>query len=439
QGGRNQSGQTYISHFQVVQAWGAGNAIPGVDIGQVSFITGVTDDLGDDACFAGIFDAIGANQGTAYSPGDVNLGALGLQAGTAGSPIQSGIFWNLAFEFIGSVLPSTLNTAGSDPGTLVPTPLLTHLVYEIQGPVNGGPSNRQYWLGSTSELAGFNPSGSGTTGGVTNGNSQFGINQYLTDAASSGTIQGNRVIIEEFGAAAGFGPLNLLGGNNSEIECFGAVAFQTPYLTGVHNGNAGNGGADWVISGGNLSTIDVRVVDKFAGATNLSSGSGIANPAVIFNSAFLLWCATPPATMLQSPLSWDDFGGAIPPQLGSFILGSLPVLRAPGPQRVCVNFDGTTNAFLNLGFSLQTSFSDALDPSDDPPGAPGPGLADYLTVQNPTPTSGTASFASGPVPLANPNPTAAGLRFGIHAIGIQAVGPSIVFTELTNARTVVLQ
>ncbi|MEO0652173.1 MAG: hypothetical protein AAFZ65_15980, partial [Planctomycetota bacterium] len=109
QGGRNQSGQTFISHFAVAQAWGGANLIPGNDIGQVSFISGVSDDLGDDSCFAGLFDAIGANLGTAYAPGDVNIGALGVQAGTAGSSINDGFFWTSAFEFIGSNLPGTFN------------------------------------------------------------------------------------------------------------------------------------------------------------------------------------------------------------------------------------------------------------------------------------------------------------------------------------------
>ncbi|MEO0652328.1 MAG: hypothetical protein AAFZ65_16770, partial [Planctomycetota bacterium] len=422
----------------VAQAWGGANLIPGNDIGQVSFISGVSDDLGDDSCFAGLFDAIGANLGTAYAPGDVNLGPIGVQAGTAGSSINDGFFWTSAFEFIGSNLPGTFNTAGSDPNTLFVTPLLTHLVYEIQGPATGGDDNRQYFLGSTSEQAGFNASGAGTTGGVTNGNANFGLNQYLTDAAASGAIQGNRVTTESGGAVTGFGALNLLGGNNSEVDWFGALAFQTPYLTGVNNANAGTGGADWVLSGGNLSTIDVRIVDKFAGASNLSSGSAIASGDIVFNSAFIIWSATPAVTMTQTPLSWDDFGGAIPPQLGSFLLGSLPVLRAPGPQQICVNFDGTTNAFLNLGFSLQTAFTDALGPNNDGQ----PGLDDYFTIQSPTPTSGTASFAAGPVPLGTPNPSAAGLRLGIHSLGVEArisTGGTLGFTELTNARTVVVQ
>jgi len=435
QGGRNQDGQTYISHFAVAQAWGGNNTIPGNDIGQVSFITGVTDDLADDACLSAIFDT-GSN---AFAPGDVNIGALGVQTGTAGASINDGTFWTSAFEFIGSNLPSTTNVAGTDPGTLFPTPLLTHLVYEVQGPATGGDDNRQYFLGSTSELAGFNNNGvGGGTGGVTNGNAAFGLNIYGVDADQSGAIQGNRVTVESGGALVAAAPLALLGGTNSELEWFGALAFQTPYLTGVNNNNAGNGGADWVLSGGALSTIDVRIVDKFAGATNQSSGSAIATGDVVFNSAFLVWSGTSAATMLQSPLSWDDFGGAIPPQQGSFLLGSLQTLRAPGPQNISANFDGSTNAFLNLGFGLQAPFTDALGPNND--GAPG--LDDYFTIQGPAPTSGTASFATGPIALGTPNPNAAGVRLGIHALGIEArisTGGAIGFTELTNARTVVLQ
>ncbi|MEO0652090.1 MAG: hypothetical protein AAFZ65_15560, partial [Planctomycetota bacterium] len=200
QGGRNQTGQSYISSFAVVQAWGGANPTPGVNIGQVSFLSGVSDDLGDDACFAGLFDAIGANLGTAYAPGDVNLGALGLQTGTTASSINDGFFWTLVFEFIGSTLPSTFNTAGTDPGTAFPTPLLTHLVYEIQGPATGGANDRQYFLGSTSELNGFNANGAGGgTGGVTNGNALFGFNQYGVDAAQSGSLQGNRITVETGG------------------------------------------------------------------------------------------------------------------------------------------------------------------------------------------------------------------------------------------------
>ena len=438
QGGRNQSGQSFISHFAVAQGFGGANTTLGVDIGPVTIASRVSDDLGDDACLSDIFLTTG-NPFIGPALPDLNLGAPGLQAGTAGYSITAGFFWTIAFEFIGSNLPSTANTGGVDPATPFPNvPLLTHLVYEVQGPATGGADNRQYFLGSTSELNGSAPTGNGVTGGTTNGNSNFGANQYLTTADQSGALQGNRVTIESGGVLTNATPVALIGGTNSEIEWFGALAFQTPYLTGVNRNNAGNGGADWVFSGGNLATIDVRVLDKTAGALNPASGSAIADPNIVFSSAFLVWSGTSAATTLQNALSWDDFGGAAPPQLGSLILGSVPVLRAPGPQAICANFDSSTTAFLNLGFGLQTPFTTALGPNNDGQ----PGLDDYFTIQNPTPTSGSASFLTGPVPLANPNPNAAGTRLGIHAIGLEAnilTGGALGFTELTNARTAVLQ
>ncbi|MHC4891880.1 MAG: hypothetical protein ACYTFV_00690 [Planctomycetota bacterium] len=439
QGGRNQTGQTYISWFDVAQAFGGLNPTLGVDIGQVMIGSRVTDDLGDDACLSDIF----ITTGTAYqgASGDINAGLIGLIGGTGGYSLNQGFFWNIAFEFIGTNLPGVSNTAGADPASaFAGTPLLTHLVYEVQGPVGVDPvdgsliidpNNKQYFLGSTSELNGVGAA----TGGVTNGNSNFGLATYGVDAVTSGAVQGNRITIaNETPALTGAGPLALLGGTGGELEFLGAIALQTPYLAGRNNGNMGGGGADWTVSGGTLSTLDVQITDKLSGGQNPGSGAVVEDPLLLFNAGFLVWSATPAVATLQNALSWDDLGGFIPPQAGSAILPPQATTRA-GLQRIHVNFDATTSTFLSLGFSLNATFTGAQDPNLD-----AGGVGDLFDIQG---TSlGASTFATGPVALGTPAPGAAGSRLGIHALEIQvnaATGGAIEFAELTNARTAVLQ
>lgn len=434
QGGRNQDGTSNISWFDVAQAFGGNNTVLGVQIGQVMMGARVSDSLNDDACLSNIFITEGTPESQSSNPGggDLLLGAPGLIAGTGGYSLNQGFFWDIAFEFIGTNLPGLSSTAHVDPVTpFANTPLLTHLVYEIQGPVDGSDTNRHYWLGSTSEL-----NGTGTvTGGVTNGNSNFGSFQYLATADATGAAQGNRVTIaDNTPALTGAGPVALLGGTNGELEWVSYVAFQTPYLYGANNGNVGGGGADWVLSGGSLSTINVLIKDKLAGGQSATSGSAASDPLLLFNAGFILWSGTPAVTTLQNALSWDDVLGGAPPKAGTYLIPPQNVSRVPGAQTFHANFDGTTSAFLSLGFSLQSEFTGAADPNLD-----AAGVTDLFTHEGP---AGTSEFQTGAVALGTPAPSTAGTRLGIHAIGIQvnaATGGALEFTEMSNARTAVLQ
>ncbi len=431
QGGRNQTGATYVSWFNVAQAFGGNNSQLGVDIGPIGLLSVVSSDLTDDACLADFYGGFGLTAGTASTGSTLALGAPGLISGTGGYSLNQGFFWNIVFEFVGTALPGVNNTAGVDPVNVFGAPLLTHLVYEIQGPVTGGPTNKQYFLGSSSEL-----NGATSPGGVTNGNGSMGLAQYGVTADQSGAIQGNRVIVfDEVAGTIGGGPVALLGGTDGEIEWKGAIALQTPYFTGVNNGNAGGGGADWNLSGaaGALSTIDVRVIDKLAGGQSATSGAVVSDPGLVFNSSFMLWSATPALGTLQNALSWDDIFGSAPPQAGTYLLPAQATSRA-GSQRFHVNFDATTSSFLNLGFSLLKDYTGALDPNVDPAG-----VGDLFNFN---PTTGTTGFATGPIALSTPAAGAAGKRLGMNSIGLQVsitTGGAISFTEISSARTAVLQ
>ena len=430
QGGRNQSGRTYLSHVSVSQGWGGGNQVPGINIGPVTIMARYSSDLRDDVCLVDVFDGAA---GGATGP-DVNLGSFGIQAGTGAYSFNDGFFWTTAFELLGSVLPSVANTGGNDPNAAFPTPLLAHLIYEIQGPVTGGPDDRQYFLASSSEVNGDGR----RSGGVTNGNSDFGRNQYGLSASESGAVQGNRFLAEAGGQLESAAPLVLLGGSAGAVEFYAALAFQTPYLVGAKDGNDGSGGADWVVSASPTSVIDVRIVDRRAGAENALSGSTIANPNLVLNEAFVLFSATPARTMLQRPLSWDDLAGSLPPQAGTYSLPEQTVARVATPQRLHVNLDGTTMAFQTLGIGRTTPFSNAYDPLLDGT----QGVTDYFNFGLGQLQGGTASLATGPLSLMQPTPNAKGRRIGIHAVGIQvdaSRGTGLTLTEFTNARTAVLQ
>jgi hypothetical protein len=421
QGGRNQTGQAFVSWFRVAQAWGGNNTTPGVDIGPLFIASQVSQAVGDDSCLSGLF----IQTGTINSGGSLFLGAPGVIAGTAGTSINQGGFWNIAFEFIGTNLPSVATTAGTQGG--LAGPLLAHLVFEVQGPVAEGGNNKQYWLGSTSEKNGISTAG---TGGVTAGANGFGSAVYGVPAQTSSAVSGTRWT--SFDAGAG-----LLNGGTiafataGDLETLHAVAFQTPYYSGANNGNTGSGNSDWRVTSAPTSVINWRVIDRLSGAQNPSSGAtGVSLPGLVFNRPFHLFSATPAVSKQQLPLSWDDLGGALPSQAGSYLFPPQATTRA-GSQRVHVNFDATTQLFLQFGLfgAGFTNYDGGVTPEIFDFGV-GLGLA------------GEALWSATGIPLSTPAPGAGGFRLGSHALLLQInvlTGGALLVAETTNARTAVLQ
>lgn len=438
QGGRNESGSYELAWSYYAQAYGGNNLIQGIDLGPQLYHSQVSDDLGDDACFSAFFPQTGT-----LSQETSGFILPGVIAGTAGFPINAGFFWQVAFQFI-QPLPAGSNTLGVDPVTpFAGTPLVSHFMFEVQGPVNSGPFNRQYFIASTSEVNGLNTNGSG---GVTNGNNDFGLNLYGVTAEVSGAVAGARVTtFDEIGGLLGGGTVAF--GTPGDLEFFGGVAFTTPNLRGVNSGNTGSGNADWTVTALPLSVIDIEVLDRFSGGQSATSGSAIANPLLAFNAGFILASATPALTTLQNALSWDDVLGGAPPKAGTYLLPPQATTRftdneqagagggvALGNQTIHANFDATTSLFLSSGLSLLGQFTGAFDPNVD--GQTG-SLFDYGVGQG---LEGTSTL--GAIPLATPAPGAGGSRIGLHALILQvdvSTGGALAVAELTNAKTAVLQ
>ena len=427
QAGRNETngGNWELTWAYYTQAWGGLNTIPGVDLGPMLFNSQVSDDLGDDSCFSGFFGQTGT---LSESFGGFIL--PGVIAGTAGSSLNQGFFWNIAFQFIGSPLPQGPNTLGLDPVASLAfpgTPLLAHFLFEVQGPVNAGDFNKQYFIASTSEVNGINPAG---TGGSTNGNTNSGLNLFGTTADVSGTVAGARwTAFDEIGGTLTGGTIFL--NNPGDLEWYGGVSFSTPNLSGINNANTGGGNADWTVTGGSLSTIDFRILDRLSGAQTNAAAVSAFDPFIVFNQGFILLSGTPASLMTQSPMSWDDLGGVVPPKFGTYILPPQPTTRQ-GAQQIAINFDGSTSTFLSAGISLMGAFTAATGPVDGAFGS----LFDYGVGSG---IEGTSQL--GAIPLSTAAPGAGGARLGIHGLGLQvsALVGSLDVTELTNAKTAVLQ
>jgi hypothetical protein len=428
QGGRNETngGNWELTWAYYTQAWGGNNTIPGVDLGPMLFNSQVSDDLGDDSCFTGFFAQAG-NLSESFG-GFILPGVI---AGTAGSSLNQGFFWQIAFQFTGSPLPQGPNTLGADPvaGAFFPgTPLLAHFLFEVQGPVNAGDFNKQYFIGSTSELNGINPAG---TGGSTNGNVLSGLNLFGVTADQSGTVAGSRwTAFDEINNTLTGGTIFL--NQPGDTEWFGGVAFSTPNLSGINNANTGGGNADWTVTGGNLSTIDFRILDRLSGSQTTAGAASVFDPFIVFNQAFILLSGTPSALGQQKALSWDDLGGVVPPKFGTYILPPQNTVRE-GAQTIAINFDASTSAFLGAGIGLLGAFTNNISPIDGSVTS----LFDYGIGSG---ISGTSQLPAA-LALATPAAGAGGVRLGIHGLGLQvsALVGSLDVTELTNAKTAVLQ
>ncbi|MFT7662084.1 MAG: hypothetical protein ACI87A_000295 [Planctomycetota bacterium] len=325
-------GSTENSWFRIVQGYAAVATAPGVDIGLISVQAGTTSDISGDNCFTPF------NKGASNSGGHAVAGAAigGLFTGTGVAPAP-GIFWEFSFNWTGSpaLIRNVIGDDSMDPGvpTAVPAvpprgignPLLSNVVFEVQGPLNGPVLQflgNQYYLSSTLEWAGvhdgaLNPTlGFRGTGGVTNGNGNMGFGIFGATAGVTNAVSATRFI--GTGPTGAFISLNfriltpaVQAGTNFRAgrnEFMGSLAFNTPRSWAYHNfsssalgtgvnfhtvgagqngpaggpnapvieegrdgGNGnmlvvGNGGPDWRISGAPISNVDVIAIDHQSGA-----------------------------------------------------------------------------------------------------------------------------------------------------------------------------
>ena len=470
QGGRNESqGVFEHTHFTVIQGFAAGNPIPGSDIGLVSVQAASDSDLAGDACFSPFFASVGNTGGHALSAAAI----LGNQGNTMAFPFvtQFGFQWvgTGTTTFAGLSGPNVIGTTtGMVAGASTAVPLLVNVIYEIQGPLNGGPANNQYYLASTDELTGDGGNAAGgnmgaqfATGGVTNGNSMRGMNLFGVDAAMSGAISHSRLFSSSAGFLIGSIPQNIVTGGikPGDVELGGFIAFQTTGLWGINNGSAGAGGNDWQASVAPVSVVDLRFNDHLAGAaTNpdvLACKGGVGglpaagfDPCIFFNQSFFVWSATPSGSMLNTPMSWDDLntpglGALVFPQPGSIVLGPQVTSRE-GPQTIPANFDAVTTALLSVSsLSLGSSFTCSDDIFlDGTIVVGGTSLSAFWEGMFGPITSGVSGFSGGAIQVVGtPNPNLAGQEFGIAALGLQvsACTGLLSLTEIGNSLTINFQ
>jgi hypothetical protein len=441
QGGRNQSiGRYETTWFKMAQGWGPGSTVPGVNIGLVSVQAATDGDLGADTCLSPFFKSTVGSGGHAVSAAVIP----GIQPGTTGSAFPT--VWESAFQWIGTSVGGPV-TLGSDAAG---SPLLINLIYEIQGPINGGTSSPQYYVASTTEITGNAP---GAPGGVTNGNAAFGSSTYGVPADVSGALSHSRLFA--FGSSGLIaGPVPFLS-TPGDVEMSSHVGFQTPVLWAINDGNDGAGGADWRVGVEPVSIVDLRLMDNLAGAqtngdlywkTTLVIGIPAAafDPNIVFNQSFFAWSATPATSMLQEPMSWDDLGGFMPPLPGSVVLGAFPTKRE-GPQTIPATFDGLSFIMLHRhAWSLGTPFSGSDDIFLDGtvPSSGGSSSQMWEGMFDPI-ISGVSTLTRGPRPIVGTaNPNLVGLKLGIAGMGLQidiAQSHALQITEVGSALTLNFQ
>lgn len=461
QGGRNESGNYETTWFTFAQGYGASNPTPGVNVGLLSVQSATDSDLGGDACLSPWFSSAGNTGGHSVSA----ITIPGLQAGTAGAAYPS--VWQSVFQWLGTSssfagIPG-VNTIGVDASGL---PLLANVIYEIQGPINGGAGSglgSQYYLGTTDELNGAGLAsgipGRGT-GGVTNGNTSWGSSLFGVTADVSGTTSHSRY----FGFDPAFGltaTTPFWGTTAGSAEINGFVAFATPFLWAENNGSVGGGAPDWNIASGAPSNVQVWLKDITSGAQGTSdvlwkTGGGGApgaafDPTLILNYGFFFWSTTPAASMQQLPMSWDDLGGFAPPKAGSYLL-STGVARnsdlAGGgilTQSLPVNFDSLTTSLLGLpGLSTGTQFTgaDSVWYDAGPAGLQAIWEGMFDPVESGLSKLSVAGGGAFPVAPA-PDPSFGGVNVGVGAVSVQVRagtgGVTVDVAEVASALTLTLQ
>ncbi len=352
----------------------------GISMGFVSVQAGTTTELAGDACFSPFFKLGATFAGTpGVETGGHKVGAVANLGRFAGTGVASEpIIWELTINWSGS--PALLeNHIGDDSGDIgitagpangiggqvvgysVPArglgnPLLSNVIFEVQGPLNGpnlGFLGNQYYLSSTVEFAGTTKldnngfSGRRGYGGVANGNSNWGAAFF---GSGLGQDFFNMVSATRFFENS---PLGFTVGNNPRIptplvsaapgsrfrdgrnEFFNSLAFRTPRAWAYHNfktgfggagtnfhvvgpnhfapmtggpGSAvvvegrdgdngfqlftGNGGPDWRISGAPVSNVDIIAIDHSGGAD------------VNFNVYKKVGTYVTPSTVAPTPVIW---------------------------------------------------------------------------------------------------------------------------------------
>jgi hypothetical protein len=423
QGGSNQDGTWTNENFRVIQAYDPFASEPGVNIGLVSMHSATINSLSGDACFSPFADAL---QPVAANYSVSVAGVIGIVTGTIGSPAPT--FFGVVFRWLTPVSGPTV--LGTDSNGF---PLLSNVIFEVQGPLNDNQSTNQYYLASTAEVTGVNPI---ATGGITNGNSQLASALFAATADQTNAVASTRLTSVQ-GTTIFFETMPF--GQPGQLEMRNDMSFDTPQVWATKDGNEGTGGPDWSISGP-VSTIDVRFLDVLGGAQS-TSGTAVFNPCILFNSAFFLWSATPGTAMLQDPMSWDtSLVPFFPPQPGSFALGTIPTARQ-GAQTVPVNFDALTAAFLGVApLSIGNPITQAASQYADaghPLALPTLFQGGFTAI-----TNGVVTLSGGGGPLAAvPNPALAGLQLGIAGLGMQFDGcvGGLVFTELGSSLHISLQ
>ena len=453
QGGRNQStGQWESAWFKLAQGYASTNALPGVDVGKVIVGSASDSDPESDAGFAPTVSSVG-NTGGWHLSADMTPGLI---SATAGFPYPW--TWELAFQWTGGAVgpagvtgPIAIGTdlGGGGPGN----PLLANAILEMRGPATGGPLNDQYYLASINESVGLNPAG---TGGVTNGNTDLGKSLFGDQAHKTNAVSHTRLFYQHplFGAAIA---TNIFVNQAGDTEWALEMAFNTPFLWASKNGYEGSGSADWQASAAPVSIVDLRLVDHLSGAqTNANvdykfGGSGppaaAYDASILFNRPLFLWSASHAVGMWQEPTSWDDLGGALfPAQQGGLALGSIATSRE-GWQRVPLIFDGLTAAILSFpNVSFGTTFTGSEDPFLDGLVVDGTGKSHsslFEGIFDPI-ISGVSCLSSGPIPVvSSPQPSLAGAKLGIAAIGIQirstGSGNVLELTEVSSSLEIDLQ
>ncbi|MFT5286123.1 MAG: hypothetical protein ACI8TQ_002291 [Planctomycetota bacterium] len=327
-------GRTENTWFRVIQGFTAvaiGTPQAGVEMGLVSVQAGTSSRIDGDNCFTPFNK--GASDSGGHEVGAAAIGGLFPGTGVAAAP---GIFWEFTFNwaptpvFVANKIASDINEPGFLAGQVqVPArglgnPLLSNVIFEVQGPLNGvalGFIANQYYLSSTIEWAGVQENavdpvlGFRGSGGVTNGNSNWGSGIFGTTAGITNAVSATRFLgLTPTGAFISMNfriqtPLVQQGTSTraGRVEFMGSLAFATPRAWAYHNfdsalgsrqnfhvvgdghnspkgapgslvtlegrdgsnGNeliVGNGGPDWRISSAPISNVDVIAIDHQAGA-----------------------------------------------------------------------------------------------------------------------------------------------------------------------------
>lgn len=430
QGGRNQSaGAIETTWFRMVQGYGPGAATQAAQTGIVSVQGATESDNGGDACFSPWF-ASATNTGGHNVHAAIIFGNFG----AAGQPIPT--YWIVVAQWAGTTTTNFHGTAGNPTiGTQAAgpfagvNPLLTNVIFEVQGPLNG--NDHQYYLATTSELAAGD-------GGVTNGNAGWGSSLFGVPAATSGAMSHTRIFAFDPGSGTLAAYTLGLGGKAGDTELTEYLAFHSPGLWGINNGQEGQGGNDWNLSTDPVSTVDLRMQDNLAGAQTNGLPTAVFDPCIVFNQPLFVYSCTPAVGMVKElPMSWDDLAGIVPAQPGSIIIGPQATARE-GAQTVPANFDTCTSLALgNSGITLGTPFTPAQDFFTD--GAFNGIFFEGLT--GPV-VSGTSNFSGGPTQLvASGKPGLAGAKLGIAGLGVQvnACTGAIGVTEVANSLEINIQ